>query len=50
MIVASIHQISVKRPVASQEWIHDTDPPYGLVMLDKADEDLEFIGGATQTI
>ena len=25
-------------------------PAYGLVMLDKADEDLEFIGRATQTI
>jgi hypothetical protein len=23
---------------------------YGLVMLDKADEDLEFLGRATQTI
>jgi hypothetical protein len=26
------------------------NPAYGLVMLDKADEDLEFVGRAAQTI
>ena len=44
------------REVTEKDWSDHTTgfmiqtPVYGLVMLDKADEDLEFIGRATQTI
>jgi hypothetical protein len=39
-----------------KDWSHHgsgfmiQNPSYGLVMLNKADEDLEFLGRATQTI
>ena len=41
---------------SAKDWAHHKTgfmvktPAYGLVMLDKADEDLELLGRATQTI